>query len=113
VCLFLNNGTTMIEKLYVLIFDCGLWIVNYCLKSAYAQHILSNIHEYGPMEMTMTLLQTTRKGKRMNTLENYYIQHFYHNYAIIQEQIHTGSKLLFQLINDAQSRISTHSFLTF
>ena len=33
-------------------------------QSAYANHILSNIHEYGPIEITMT--QSTRKGKCQN-----------------------------------------------
>jgi hypothetical protein len=34
--------------------------------------------------------------KHMNTLENYYIQHFHHNNTIIQEQAHAGSNPLFQ-----------------
>jgi hypothetical protein len=42
--------------------------------SMYAHHILSNVHEYGPIETIITLLHTAQKGKRMNTLENYYIQ---------------------------------------
>jgi hypothetical protein len=51
----------------------------------------------------MTLLQTTQKGKRMNTLENHSIQLFRHNNTIIEEQAHTGNNPLFQLIYDAQS----------
>ena len=73
-------------------------------QPAYAHHILSNIHNYSPMEKTMTLLQTAMKGKRMITLENSYTQFFHCNNAIIQEQSHVGNKPLFQLIYDAQSR---------
>ena len=80
-----------------------LHIRNSSSQPAYAHHILSNVHAYGPMKTTMTLLQT-RKGKRMNALENNYIQFFHRNNCIMQEQSHVGNSPLFQLIYDAQSR---------
>ena len=40
----------------------------------------------------------------MYMVENYYIELFHHNNAIIQEQSHIGNNRLFQLIHDAQSR---------
>jgi hypothetical protein len=62
------------------------------------------MHNYGPMETTMNLLRTARKGKRKNTLENYYIQLFHHNNTTVQEQSHTKKNPLFQLAYDVQSR---------
>jgi hypothetical protein len=73
-------------------------------ESAYAHHILLNIHNYGPMETTMKLLHKVKKGKRMNTLENYYTQFFQHNNTIIKEQSHLRTNPLFQLAYDTQSR---------
>ena len=43
-------------------------------KSSYANYILLNIYEYGPIETTITLLQAAQKGRGMSTLENYYTQ---------------------------------------
>jgi hypothetical protein len=43
-------------------------------KSAYANHILQNNHEYGPIEQSMELLKKENKGRKMNTWENYCIQ---------------------------------------
>jgi hypothetical protein len=40
------------------------------------------------METTMTLLSTSEKGEGMKTLENYYIQLFYHQGKFIKEQTH-------------------------
>jgi hypothetical protein len=57
-------------------------------QSAYTDHILSNIHEYGPIETTMTLLQSTHKGKRINTLQNYYVHFFQYNNRILPEPSH-------------------------
>jgi len=36
----------------------------------------------------MTLLQSTQKGRRMNALENYFIQLFQHNNMIVNEKNH-------------------------
>jgi hypothetical protein len=45
----------------------------------------------------MELLQKEEKGIRMNTLENYYIQHFTHHNNIIDEQSCARHNPLFQL----------------
>ena len=74
------------------------WSVTYCLPSKQATYLPSCISH------TMALLQTAQKGKRMNTLQNYYIQLFRHNNTIIQEQAHTGNSPLFQVMYDAQAR---------
>ena len=76
-------------------------------QSAYATHILNNLHKYGPIESTMKLIHKAYEGNRTNTLENYYIQYFQlHN--IIQEQ--TTSKLnpLFQIACNMRS--SDHNY---
>ena len=71
-------------------------------QSAYAYLILSNIHEYGLMETTMTLLHIEQKGKRMNTLENYYIQLFYHQGKMIKEQNCKEINPLFEVVYHIQ-----------
>jgi hypothetical protein len=40
---------------------------------------------------------TAQKGKRMNTVENYYMQLFYHPDKIIEEQTHKEISPLFEL----------------
>ena len=52
-------------------------------QSAYATHILNNLHNFGPIDTTMTLIHKARKGKIMNTLESYYIQYFHYHNKII------------------------------
>jgi len=52
---------------------------------------------------TVRLLHSAHKGKRMNTMENYYIQFFYQHTMIIKDQT-TQKNLLFQLISDIQLR---------
>jgi hypothetical protein len=43
-------------------------------KSAYATHILENIHEYVTRESTLQLLQACQKGTRIDCWEAFYIQ---------------------------------------
>jgi hypothetical protein len=72
-------------------------------QSAYATHILNNLHNFGPIDTTMTLIHKARKGKRMNTLEKYYIQCFQFHNKIIQEQTITKLNPLFQLTYNLRS----------
>ena len=67
-------------------------------KSAYALHILNNKHEYGTIYSTTTLIKTCKKGWRMNTLENFYIQQFHQNGSLIREQQQGEENLLFKII---------------
>jgi hypothetical protein len=41
-------------------------------QSAYAFQILHNQHDYGPMNVTMSLLHPVNKNRRLNSLENFY-----------------------------------------
>jgi organic radical activating enzyme len=72
-------------------------------QSAYANHILQNNHEYGPIEQSMELLWKENKGKKMNTWENYYIQYFTYHNNIIEEQTCAKRNPLFQLVYSIQS----------
>ena len=49
------------------------------------------------MEQTMELLKKGKKGKKMNTWEDYYLQYFTHQNEIIEEQICAKHNPLFQL----------------
>ena len=42
-------------------------------KSKFAQHFLDNRHSIGPMEDIMEILHIKKKGKMMDTLQNFYI----------------------------------------
>ena len=42
-------------------------------KSKYATHLLENHHSIGPMQETMHILYTTKKGHLMNTIEKFHI----------------------------------------
>jgi hypothetical protein len=67
-------------------------------KSAYALHILNNQHEYGPMQDTMNLIKSCKKGRHMNITENLYIQLFHREQLLIDEQYVMEINPLFQLI---------------
>jgi hypothetical protein len=54
--------------------------------SAFALRILQNLHECGPIQETMNLLQSVRKGLHVNTIEQFYIQKYQHNNILIPEQ---------------------------
>ena len=53
---------------------------------AHTIHILHNVHKYGHMETTLTLLYSGEGGGGINTLENYCIQFFHQHNIIIKEQ---------------------------
>jgi hypothetical protein len=56
------------------------------------------------METTTELVHNAKNGKRMNTLENFYIQFFQHDNTIIKERSHLRPNSLFQIAYDIQSR---------
>jgi hypothetical protein len=58
-------------------------------ESAVAQHILDKVHQYGPMEQIMELIEYARKGNIMNIEENYYIYKFKQFKELIEEQKNT------------------------
>jgi GIY-YIG catalytic domain. len=53
--------------------------------SAFALQILHNKHDYRPMNFTMSLLHPVHRNRRMNSLENFYIQLSRRHNTIIKE----------------------------
>jgi hypothetical protein len=76
-------------------------------QSAYANHIFNNKHEYGPIKPTITLLQSTQKGRHMNVLEKYVIQFFQHNKKTVNEQMQKERNQLFELVYDLKLHTCT------
>jgi len=78
-------------------------------KSAYAAHILNNRHEYGTAENTLKLIHPCRKGQKMNSWENLYIQIYRQQDRLITEQQVNEPNPLYDLAQPPQSRNdSTH-----
>jgi hypothetical protein len=46
----------------------------------------NNEQEYGPMNITMSLLHRIHKSRRMNSMGNFYAQFFQQHKTIINEQ---------------------------
>jgi len=44
-----------------------------CKKSKFAQHLLDEGHDFGPMENVMDIVQYANKGRMMDTLEKFHI----------------------------------------
>jgi hypothetical protein len=55
-------------------------------ESAFAEHILDEGHQYGPLEQIMELIEYARKGNIMSIKENYYIYKFKQLKELIEEQ---------------------------
>jgi len=66
-------------------------------QSAYAQHILQNIHEFGTLADTMTLLKPLHDTAKLTPYEQLFIQTFHHNGDLIEEQSATEHNPLFHL----------------
>jgi hypothetical protein len=73
-------------------------------QSAYAQHILQQRHEYGPMQETMTLIHRTNKGRRMDTMEQLLIQKHHQEHRLIPERKPHKYSPLFQLLYDTRAQ---------
>jgi hypothetical protein len=54
------------------------YIKNNDPQSAYAAHILNNMHEYGDIN-SMSLIKQVNKGLSVNTYEQFYIQLYAYN----------------------------------
>ena len=69
-------------------------------QSAYAQHILQNIHEYGTLTDTMSLLKHIHNPTKLIPYEQLYIQTFHHHGNFISEQSTSDANPLFQMTFD-------------
>jgi hypothetical protein len=73
-------------------------------QSAYATHILNNMHEYGNINNNMTFLKQINKGTSMNSLEQFYIQLYAQNKKLVEDQ-NAGEYIpIFRLISETQRR---------
>ncbi|GFG40725.1 hypothetical protein Cfor_03409 [Coptotermes formosanus] len=70
-------------------------------QSAYALHILQNVHEYEPIDNTM-VLHHVKKGIRINYCEQFCFQMYGYNNKLIWEQNTEERNALLQLIYDLQ-----------
>ena len=76
------------------------YIKNNDPQSAYAQHILHNIHEYGTPAETITLLKPISDKNKLIPYEQLFIQAYHENGNLVQEQSGNEGNPLFQLIID-------------
>jgi hypothetical protein len=70
-------------------------------ESAYAQHILNQGHQYGPIEKIMEIIEQARKGNLMNIKESYYIYKYEQTEDLIEqnkkEKEKDNQSLLFEI----------------
>ena len=83
------------------------YITNNDPQSAYAQHILQNLHEYGSIIDTMSLLKPIHKTSMLTHYEQLFIQTFHHNGNFITEQGTGEQNPLFQLAIDTMLTSTT------
>ena len=76
--------------------------------SAYAMHILNNIHEYGKPEHTLQLLQLCQKGKLMSYWEALYVQQLQRQQLLIAEQKTNDINLPYSLDNTSHHNNRIH-----
>ena len=76
-------------------------------QSAYAQHVLQNLQEYGSITDTMSLLKPIHKTSFLIPYEQLFIQTFHHNGNLITEQGTGEQNPLFQLAIDTMLTSAT------
>ena len=76
------------------------YITNNDPKSAYAEHILQNRHEYGHLTDTMTLIKPVNRTNVLLPYEQLYIQKYHHKDILIPEQQCFDNNPLLQLAKD-------------
>jgi hypothetical protein len=76
------------------------YIKNNNPQLTYAQHILHNRHEYGPMDKTMTLLKPLNNSSFLIPYKQLFIQFIHQEGKLISEQNPGEPNLLLQLATD-------------
>jgi hypothetical protein len=85
------------------------YIKNNDPKSAYAQHILDNQHEFGQVQNTMKLIHACNRRNEILHWENLYIQKYSSEGRLIQEKTPHEHNILFTLgKNWQQCRLQNH-----
>ena len=97
-----DNTAARSIKFYNLLFHFRIppLCEKYLLQSAYAQHILQNLHVYGSITDTMSLLKPMYKTLMLIPFEQLFIQTFHHNVNLITEQGTGEQNPLFQFAID-------------
>jgi hypothetical protein len=72
-------------------------------QSAYAQHILHNIHEYGTPTETITLLKSANDETMLIPYEQLFFYAFHQNSNLVPEQQSNETNPLFQLVIDSMT----------
>jgi hypothetical protein len=70
------------------------------LQSSYAQHILNNKHEYGPINNTITLLKHINKTSLLLPYEQLDIHTYHQHKQLVSEQCTGKHNPIYQLIHD-------------
>ena len=73
------------------------YIRNIDPQPAYTQYILQNLHEYGTLTDTMTLIKPIRHTTELIPFEQLFIQTYHHNGNLTDEQSAADTNPLFQL----------------
>jgi hypothetical protein len=74
-----------------------MYVKNNDTKSAYAQHILDNQHEFGQVQNAMKLIHTCNRRNEILHLENLFIEKYSSEGRLIEEQIPHKHNILFTL----------------
>ena len=75
-------------------------------QSAYAQHILHNRHEYGPIDKTMTLLKPLSNTSLLTPYEQYYTHSLHKEGKLISEQSLGDPNTLLLLATDTSQPLT-------
>jgi hypothetical protein len=79
-------------------------------KSKFAQHLLENGHSFGRIENIMDILYTTKKGKKMDTLENFYIfKETCNNNQINDRNTVKPNPIFYIIVHEESDRVHTSS----
>ena len=69
-----------------------------CSKSKFAQHLLEEGHEFGPMESIMDIVQYANKGKMMDTIEKFHIYELTRRGSQINDKLTIQRNPIFETI---------------
>jgi hypothetical protein len=78
-------------------------------QSAYAQHILQNLHKYGSITHTMSLIKPIHKTSMLIPYEQLFIQIFHYNGNLITEQGTGEKKTLISVSHRHHAYVSKHT----
>jgi len=78
-------------------------------KSSFAQHILENGHDIGPIEDIMRTIHITNKGRLMDTIEKFYIFHETKLVNQINDKLAVRPNIIFETIVQKDPQRGIHN----